>query len=90
MKPMDIVYLGLGAAYLAKDRFDGLLKQLEDKGEVSREELKKLADEARERGEKERSRFESEIKAKVKEAVSEMGLATKEDVEELKKLIKKS
>ncbi|GAB7082157.1 phasin family protein [Megalodesulfovibrio paquesii] len=88
MLPKDLLYIGLGAAYMAKDKMDDLLSDLEERGKLSREEAEKFLDDAKERAAKERSDLEASIKGALREAVADLGLATKEDIESLKKLIK--
>jgi len=90
MKAVDFLNLGLGAAFLAKDKVEGLFKEMEKRGEISKEDAKKFIDDAKARAEKERKDLDARIQEKIKKAVQEMGLATKEDIEELKKLIKAS
>ncbi|MCA1946387.1 MAG: hypothetical protein LDL30_14100 [Desulfovibrio sp.] len=87
MLPKDLLYIGLGAAYMAKDKMEDLLNDLEERGKLSREEAAKFLDDAKERAAKERSDMESSVKTALREAVAELGLATKDDVEALKKLI---
>lgn len=89
MKPYDLLQLGMGAAFIAKDRVEDFLTDLEKRGELSRDEAKKFMDEAKTRAEEERSALDARIKEKVKEAMEELGLATKDDIEALKKLMKK-
>ncbi len=88
MLPKDLLYIGLGAAYLAKDKMDDMMKELEERGKLSREEAEKFLEDAKERADKERISMEADMKAALKDAISDLGLATKEDVEEIKALIK--
>ncbi|AGW14894.1 phasin family protein [Megalodesulfovibrio gigas] len=88
MLPKDLLYIGLGAAYMAKDKMDELLGDLEERGKLSREEAEKFLDDAKARAAKERTDMEASLKTALREAVAELGLATKDDVEDLKKLIK--
>ena len=88
MLPKDLLYIGLGAAYMAKDKMDELLGDLQERGKLSREEAEKFLDDAKERAAKERSDMETSLRTALREAVAELGLATKDDVEALKKLIK--
>lgn len=90
MRPVDFLQLGLGAAFLAKDKIESLLKEMEHRGEISREEIEKFVESAKTRAEREREELDARIQAKVKDVVKELGLATKEDIAELKKLLKKA
>ncbi len=89
MKPSDLLYIGLGAAFMAKEKIEAQLKDLEELGTISREELSKFLDEAGQRARQERDALDSRIKEKVAEAIREMGLATREDVEEIKALLQR-
>jgi polyhydroxyalkanoate synthesis regulator phasin len=89
MRARDLLYLGLGAAFMTRDRIEKELDNLEKQGEMSREEIKKFLHEAKERVQKEQEDLDERVRTKVKEAFSEFGVATKDDIEELKKLISK-
>jgi len=89
-KNRDLLYTLLGGALLLKDRFadqfdfDEILK----KGEASKQDIKDAAAETLDKSLKQKVEIESELKNKIKTIVDELGLATKEDIEELKELIK--
>jgi polyhydroxyalkanoate synthesis regulator phasin len=89
MKPSDLLYIGLGAAFMAKEKIEAQLKDLEELGTISREELSKFLDEAGQRARQERDALDARIKEKVSEAIREMGLATREDVAEIKALLQR-
>ena len=88
MQPKDLLYLGLGAAFMAKDRMDEILKDIEEKGDISREEARKFMEDAKERAQKERAEWEKSIKDSVRDVLDDMGVATKDDIKKLEKLIK--
>ncbi len=90
MKPSDLLYLGLGAASMARDRIEAQLTEFQKQGEISREEIKRFADEAMAKGREEQDGFEERIRECMRKAMSELNLATKEDIRELKDLLKKS
>lgn len=89
MKPVDLLYMGLGAAFLAKDKFDEVLEEMEKRGEVSRAEAKGFLDDAKARAQKEEEAMAGRIRQEVKKVLDDMGLATKEDIAELKALLTK-
>ena len=80
----ELAYLGLGGALLAKEKVEEELKKLEEKGKISKEEAENFVNSAKERGKEEEERFKNEIKKMLKEALDELGVATKADIEELK------
>lgn len=79
----EILYTGLGGALLLKERVEDELKHFEEKGKLSKEDAKKFMEELKARGEAEETIIRDEIKHAVKDAISELGLATKEDIERL-------
>ena len=89
MKPVDLLSIGLGAAFLAKDKFGDILDELEKRGEVSKAEAKSLLDEARARAKQEEEALAGRVRQEVKKVLDDMGLATKEDIAELKALLQK-
>lgn len=87
MKPSDLLYIGMGAAFMAKEKIEAQLKDFEQLGTISREELNKFLEEAAQRAKREKENLDARIKEKVTEAIRETGLATKDDIAELKTLI---
>jgi polyhydroxyalkanoate synthesis regulator phasin len=90
MKAKDMVYLGIGVAFLAKDKLKERFKEWEERGERNKDDTKKFMQDAKDRAKKEQEDFDSHIKEKFKETIRELGVATKEDLEELKTMIKKA
>jgi polyhydroxyalkanoate synthesis regulator phasin len=89
MKPVDLLYMGLGAAFLAKDKFDELLDDLEKRGQMSRSEAKTFLEDAKARAQKEEEALSARIREEIKKVLEDMGLATKDDIAEIKALLKK-
>ena len=87
MKPVDLLYMGLGAAYLAKDKFDEVLNDLEKRGQLSREEAQSFLNDAKTRAKQEEEALAARIRDEVKKVLTDMGLATKDDIAELKALL---
>lgn len=80
----ELIYLGFGGALLAKERVEEELKKLQERGKISKEEADNFINSAKERGKEEEERIKNEIKKMLKEALDEIGVATKADIEELK------
>ncbi len=80
----DLMYLGFGSALLAKEKVEEELKKLEERGKISKEEAKNFIESAKTKGKEEEEKIKEEIKRLLKEALSELGVATKADIEELK------
>lgn len=89
MKPVDLLYMGLGAAFLAKDKFEEFVDEMEKRGEMSRAEAKNFLEDAKARAHKEEEALNVRIRDELKKVLDGMGLATKEDVAELKALLEK-
>jgi len=73
---------------LIKDKFSDEFNDIFQKANASKEDILKTVDEVKSKAEEEKNDMEDKFKEKVKAVVNEMGLATKEDIEELKALIK--
>ncbi|TVQ99603.1 MAG: hypothetical protein EA399_06950 [Desulfovibrionales bacterium] len=87
MKPTDLLHIGLGAAFMAKEKVEAQLKDLEQLGAISKEEMNRFVEEAQQRAQQETDALDARIKEKVAEAAKELGLATKEDIAEIKALL---
>jgi len=86
----DLFYLGIGAAMIAKEKIEEEAKEMMEKGKISKEERDQFVERAKEKAKAEEKEFQEKFKNSIKEVVSELGLATKEDIEKLRKLINKS
>jgi polyhydroxyalkanoate synthesis regulator phasin len=87
-KSKEFLYTLLGGALLLKDRFSDQFDDILKKGEESKETIKESAAETLSKATEQKEEIESELKNKIKTIVDELGLATKEDINELKELIK--
>ena len=88
-KSREFLYTLLGGALLLKDRFSDQFDDILKKGEESKEDIKATTAETFVKASEQKDEIESELKNKIKAIVDELGLATKEDIQELKELIKK-
>ena len=88
-KSKEFLYTLLGGAILLKDRFSDQFDEILKHGEESKENIKSTATQTMEKATEQKDEIESELKKKIKTIVDELGLATKEDIDELKELIKK-
>ncbi|MBD3329749.1 hypothetical protein GF357_04625 [Candidatus Dojkabacteria bacterium] len=83
------ILLGLGGYQYMKEGVEGFVQSLEKEGKLSPEEGKKLIDEMREKA-KENAKKETEaFRDSVRKVMNEVGVATKKDIEDLKKEIRK-
>lgn len=81
----ELFYTGLGGAALLKERIEGELNHLQEKGRLSKEEAETFMTNLQTRGETEEAAFKARLKEAIKETVDELGLATKADIEALKR-----
>lgn len=89
-KPQDdkeLLYKALGVMLLIKDRFSDEFNEIFQKADASKEEILKSVDEVQGKAEQEKSGMEDKLKEKIRSVIDEMGLATKEDIAELKEMI---
>lgn len=84
----ELIFTGLGAGVLIKDKIEDELKKLEEKGKIDSSDIKGFIESLEKKGKDEEENFKKHIKDSVKEVIDELGLATKEDLEKLKKDLK--
>ena len=85
----DLINIGLGGALLAKERVEKELNEMVERGKLNKQDAQKLIDKAKARGEEEEKEFKDKLKEVIHEVLDEMDLATKKDIEALKKESKK-
>jgi polyhydroxyalkanoate synthesis regulator phasin len=81
----NLFHTGLGGAMLLKERVEKELEKLEEKGKLSKEDAKSFLESLKTRGEEEEAKLKTTLKDVFKEVADELGLATKEDIQDLKK-----
>ena len=74
---------GIGLLSMTHDRALEVVAELDRQGEVQKDEVKEWVDQLANRGEEERQAFRELVRTELKNALSEMGLATKEDLQKL-------
>ena len=80
----DLLYTGIGAAALLKEKVEAEVKKLEDEGKLKTTDAKSFMESIEKRGEEEQDKIKEQLKSALKEVIDELGLATKEDLEKLK------
>lgn len=81
--------LGLGVVALTKEKAEEVVKDLKDNKQISPEEGKKLVKEMLKKSDKLMQNLRKDVRKQVRKVISEIGVATKEDLEKLRKEIKK-
>jgi len=84
----DLFYLGLGTAMLAKEKIEADAKEMIEKGKISKEQREEFISKAKEKAQAEEEIFQQKFKSTMKEIISDMGLVTKDDLDEIKEILK--
>ncbi len=84
----ELLYKALGALLLIKDKFSDQFDELYRQANASKEEMERTIDETQKRAQEHKEQMEEQLRSKIRSVVEEMGLATKEDIEELKEMIR--
>ncbi len=89
MKEMlkNVLYAGIGAAFLTKDKIEDLKSELIEKGKISQEEGKQFVDDLLRKSEKAKDQLELWLNKQVEDRVKQLNLATKDEVAELQRKI---
>jgi len=89
MKEMlkNILYAGIGAAFLTKEKVEELKNELIEKGKMSQEEGKQFVDELLRKSEKAKDQLELWINKRVEDRIDQFNLATKDEVAELRRKV---
>lgn len=84
----DLVYAGIGAAVVMREKVEEEVKKLEDEGKIKTTDAKTFLDSIEKKGKEEQDKAKEQLKSSLKEVINELGLATKEDLEKLKEELK--
>lgn len=89
MKEMlkNVLYAGIGAAFLTKEKIEELKGDLIEKGKMSQEEGKQFVDELLRKSEKAKDQLDLWINKRVEDRVDQLNLATKDEIAELRRKI---
>ncbi|MDY7223240.1 phasin family protein, partial [Halalkalibacterium halodurans] len=79
------VALGFGLAAASKEQAEKIIDELVKKGELSQQESKDFLSELLRRGEESKKELDEKIQSKLKEMLSGLNVATKEEVQALEK-----
>ena len=89
MKEMlkNALYVGLGAAFLTKEKIEELKADLIEKGKISQEEGKQFVDDLLRKSEKAKDQLDLWINKRVEDRIKQLNLATKDEIAELERKI---
>ncbi|WP_297431919.1 hypothetical protein [Sulfurimonas sp.] len=80
----DMLYTGLGMGVILKEKVENEIQKLEDEGKLKKDDATSLLDSLSTKGQDEEKRIKEIFKKSIKEVIDELGLATKEDIANLK------
>lgn len=80
----ELLYTGMGAATMVKERVEEEVKKLEESGKLNKDEAKSFLESIESKGKQEEERMKSMIKDSLREIIDELNIATKDDIEKLK------
>jgi polyhydroxyalkanoate synthesis regulator phasin len=85
----ELLYTGMGAATVIKEKVEQEIKVLEEKGKIKTDDAKSFLDSIEKKGKEEEQKAKEQVKSILKEVIDELGIATKDDLEKLKNDLKK-
>jgi len=83
----NMLYTGVGAAFLTRDKLDEIRKELVDRGNLTREEGKEFVEDLLKKSDSARDQLELWLNRQVEERIKGLNLATTDEVEELRRKI---
>jgi len=87
MKVDDLLKLGVGSLFIAKEKIEEFIEKAKEKGELTENEAKKLLEDLKKESEEKLEKLRLLIKEEIKNQIKELGIVTKEDLESLKREI---
>jgi polyhydroxyalkanoate synthesis regulator phasin len=84
----NLFYFGLGSILLAKEKIEQAGESAKSMKEDNEQKAREFFDQAVAKGSEEREQVKGNIKELLKEAIDELGLATKADIETLRNELK--
>ena len=83
----NVVYAGVGAAFLTRDKIEELRGELVNKGKLSKEEGKEFVDELITKSETAKDQLDLWLTRQVEDRVKQLNLATSDEVADLRRKI---
>lgn len=83
----NVVYAGMGAAFLTKEKIEELKGDLVQKGKISQEEGKQFVDELVKKSEKAKDQLDLWVIRRVEERIEKLNLATSDEVADLRRKV---
>ena len=83
----NMIYTGVGAAFLTRDKIDEIRKDLVDRGNLTREEGKDFVEDLLKKSDSARDQLELWLSRQVEDRIKGLNLATTDEVDELRRKI---
>ena len=83
----NILYTGIGIAFLTKDKIEELKADLVEKGRISQEEGRQFVEDLLRRSEKARDQLDLWINKRVEERIEQFNLATRDELADLRRQV---
>jgi len=80
----ELLYTGMGAATMVKERVEEEVKRLEESGKLNKDDAKSFLESIESKGKQEEERMKTMMKDALREIIDELNIATKDDIEKLK------
>ncbi len=83
----NVVYAGVGAAFLTKEKIEEIRGDLVDKGKMSKDEGKAFVDDLLKKSDSAKDQLELWLTRQVEDRVKQLNLATSDEVADLRRKI---
>jgi len=83
----NVVYAGIGAAFLTREKIEDIRGELVTKGKMTKDEGKEFVDELIKKSESAKDQLELWLTRQVEDRVKQLNLATTDDVADLRRKI---
>ncbi|AXH12115.1 hypothetical protein [Halarcobacter bivalviorum] len=85
----ELIYSGLGAAVIVRQKVENEIKTLEKKGKIKKADAKEFLKTLEKKGKIEDKKIKKQIKSLIKEVINDLDLVTKKDLKKLKEELEK-
>ncbi len=83
----NVVYAGVGAAFLTRDKIEEVRGELVEKGKMTKDEGKEFVDDLIKRSESAKDQLELWLTRQVEDRVNQLNLATTDEVADLRRQV---
>ncbi|WPD21256.1 MAG: hypothetical protein SD837_13745 [Candidatus Electrothrix scaldis] len=83
----NLIYTGVGAAFLTREKIDEIRKELVERGNLTKEEGKEFVDDLLKKSDGARDQLELWLNRQIEERIKGLNLATADEVNELRRQV---